>query len=103
MEQTERIQRAASGACEFSVGRSFPRPPPSSFRRRLSCSTGLQAAVVKDGKAEIRNVGVTRDLGTQVEVDAGVNAGERVILSPPVTLMDGSEVQPRTGAALPAT
>ena len=32
---------------------------------------GLQVAVIEDGKAEIRKVRVTRDLGTQVEVDAG--------------------------------
>jgi RND family efflux transporter MFP subunit len=56
---------------------------------------GLQAAVVKDGKAEIRNVRVTRDLGTQVQVDGGVSAGERVILNPPVNLIDGAKVEPR--------
>ena len=64
---------------------------------------GLQVAVVKSGKAEIRTVRVTRDLGTQVEVDTGLNAGERVILNPPVTLIEGSKVQPRTQATLPAT
>jgi RND family efflux transporter MFP subunit len=60
--------------------------------------SGLQAAVVKDGKAEIRNVRVTRDLGTQVQVDGGVSAGERVILNPPVTLIDGAKVEPRLAA-----
>ena len=30
---------------------------------------GMQVAVVSDGKAEIRKVGVKRDMGTQVEVD----------------------------------
>jgi RND family efflux transporter MFP subunit len=53
----------------------------------------LQVAVVKDGKSEIRKVRVTRDLGTQVEVDAGVKPGDRVILSPPVNLVEGSKVQ----------
>jgi hypothetical protein len=60
--------------------------------------SGLQAAVVKDGKVEIRNVRVTRDLGTQVQVDAGVSAGERVVLNPPVTLIDGARVEPRPAA-----
>jgi len=32
---------------------------------------GMQVAVVKDGTAHIRKVSVTRDLGTQVEVDDG--------------------------------
>jgi RND family efflux transporter MFP subunit len=89
-----------------SVELKIPRKTPSftiPAEALMFNRNGLQAAVVKDGKAEIRNVRVTRDLGTRVEVDAGVNAGERVILSPPVTLMDGSKVQPRTGAPLPAT
>ena len=53
---------------------------------------GLQVAVVKDSKAEIRKVRETRDLGTKVEVDAGVNAGDQVILNPPVNLGEGSNV-----------
>jgi len=55
---------------------------------------GMQVAVVSDGKAEIRKVDVTRDLGTRVEVDGGVSAGDQVILNPPVNLVDGSKVQP---------
>jgi RND family efflux transporter MFP subunit len=53
---------------------------------------GLQVAVIEDGKAEIRKVRVTRDLGTQVEVDGGVKPGDRVILNPPVTLVGGGNV-----------
>ena len=56
---------------------------------------GMQVAVVSNGKAELRKVGVTRDLGTRVEVDSGIKAGDQVILNPPVTLFDGSKVQPR--------
>jgi RND family efflux transporter MFP subunit len=51
---------------------------------------GLQVAIVDDGKAAIRKVRVTRDMGTRVEVDAGVKAGDRVILNPPVNLLEGS-------------
>ena len=54
---------------------------------------GLQVAVVEDGKAEIRKVRETRDMGTQVEVDAGVKAGDRVILNPPVNLPEGGKVR----------
>jgi RND family efflux transporter MFP subunit len=60
---------------------------------------GMQVAVVNNGKAEIRKVGVKRDLGTRVEVDSGIKAGDQVILNPPVTLVDGSKVQPRPEAA----
>jgi hypothetical protein len=59
----------------------------------------MQVAVVSDGKAEMRKVSVTRDLGTRVEVNTGINAGDQVILNPPVNLADGSQVQPRPEAA----
>jgi RND family efflux transporter MFP subunit len=62
---------------------------------------GMQVAVVSDGKAEIRKVGVKRDQGTRVEVDTGIKAGDQVILNPPVTLIDGSKVQPQPEAAAP--
>jgi RND family efflux transporter MFP subunit len=54
---------------------------------------GLQVAVFNDGKSEIRKVRVTRDLGTQVEVDVGVKPGDRVILNPPINLVEGGKVQ----------
>ena len=54
---------------------------------------GMQVAVVSNGRTEIRKLGVKRDLGTQLEVDSGVTAGDRVILNPPLTLVDGSKVQ----------
>ncbi len=54
---------------------------------------GIQVAVVNNGKAEFRKVKVKRDLGTRVEVDSGIKAGDQVILNPPVTLVDGSKVQ----------
>ena len=60
---------------------------------------GMQVAVVVDGKAEIRKIGVKRDMGTQVEVDSGVKAGDQVILNPPVNLADGGKVQVRTEGA----
>jgi len=63
-------------------------------------SNGLQVAVVNNGKAEIRKVRVTRDFGTQVEVDTGVKAGDQVVLNPPVDLVDGSPVQARPADAV---
>jgi hypothetical protein len=36
-----------------------------------------------------------------VEVDSGIKAGDQVILNPPVTLLDGSKVQPRAEPASP--
>jgi RND family efflux transporter MFP subunit len=62
---------------------------------------GTQVAVVSNDKAEIRKVRIKRDLGTRVEVDSGIKAGDQVILNPPVNLVDGSKVQPRLEAAAP--
>jgi RND family efflux transporter MFP subunit len=56
---------------------------------------GMQVAVVKDGKANIQKITVTRDLGTAVEVDHGVKAGDQVILDPPVDLQNGQKVSIR--------
>ena len=36
-----------------------------------------------------------RDLGTRIEVESGIKAGDQVILNPPATLVDGSKVQIR--------
>ncbi len=54
---------------------------------------GQQVAVVADGKAQLRKVGVTRDFGSSVEADSGVAAGEKVVLNPMVDLADGQEVK----------
>jgi RND family efflux transporter MFP subunit len=89
-----------------SIELKVPRKTPSftiPAEALMFNRNGLQAAVVKDGKAEIRTVRVTRDLGTRVEVHAGLRAGESVILNPPVTLIDGANVQPRPDATAPRT
>ena len=58
-------------------------------------ANGMQVAVVKDGKANIQKVNVTRDLGTAIEVDHGVAPGDQVILDPPVNLQNGQKVSIR--------
>jgi RND family efflux transporter MFP subunit len=54
---------------------------------------GLQVAVVENGVAHIKKITVVRDFGTEVEADKGVEDGDKVILNPPVDLVDGSKVQ----------
>jgi hypothetical protein len=78
------------------IGETFVVPAEAIIFNR----NGLQVVVVKDGKAEIRKVRVTRDFGTRVEVDTGVNDGDQVILNPPVNLVEGSRVQPRRAEAV---
>ena len=89
-----------------SVELKVPRKTPSFLipaEALIFNRNGLQVAVVRNDKAEIRDVRVTRDLGTRVEVDAGVRAGEHVILSPPVNLTDGIKVRPQADASAPRT
>ena len=59
---------------------------------------GLSVAVVEDGVAHIRKISLVRDLGTSVEVNAGVSKGDQVILSPQVDMTDGRKVAIRTPA-----
>jgi RND family efflux transporter MFP subunit len=63
---------------------------------------GLRVAVVENGIVHFRNIAVTRDFGTTVEVNDGVKPGDQVILNPPVDLADGSKVEAR-GEQPPAT
>jgi hypothetical protein len=55
-------------------------------------SRGLQVVVIENGTARFRKVTVARDLGTEVELRDGIQAGDEVILRPMVNLADGSKV-----------
>jgi RND family efflux transporter MFP subunit len=84
----------------------IPRKTPSflvSADAIIFNQNGPQVAVVKDGTAHIRKVSVTRDLGTQVELDDGVEQGDQVIINPPVTLVDGSKVRARVNPPIQRT
>ncbi len=54
---------------------------------------GLSAAVYENGTAQLRHLDLLRDDGAQVEVRAGLNPGDRIILNPPVDVRDGMPVQ----------
>lgn len=54
---------------------------------------GLSAAVVADGKVQFRKLELDTDNGADVEVRAGLLPGDRVILSPPVNLTNGMQVE----------
>ncbi|MGO9674766.1 MAG: efflux RND transporter periplasmic adaptor subunit [Methylocella sp.] len=53
---------------------------------------GLQAAVVSDGKVELRKIEIDVDNGASVEVRSGLKDGDRIILSPPANVTDGMKV-----------
>jgi RND family efflux transporter MFP subunit len=54
---------------------------------------GMQVAVVDNGVAHLHKIAITTDYGTEIEVNAGLEEGDQVILQPPVNLRDGDKVQ----------
>jgi RND family efflux transporter MFP subunit len=61
---------------------------------------GVYVYVVADGVAHRRKITEIRDLGTEIEVSAGVKPGDRVIINPPVDIEDGVKVKIRANAAI---
>jgi RND family efflux transporter MFP subunit len=56
-------------------------------------SQGLQVAIVKDGKVVLQKVTPGHDFGDQIEILAGLNAGDQVIVNPPDSITAGEAVQ----------
>jgi multidrug efflux pump subunit AcrA (membrane-fusion protein) len=53
---------------------------------------GLLAAVDDNGVARLRHLDVAADNGGTVDVRAGLQAGDRLILNPPIGVTDGMRV-----------
>ena len=53
---------------------------------------GLSAAVYQDGTVRLRHLNLQADDGAQVEVRAGINRGDQLILNPPIGVADGMKV-----------
>ncbi len=63
---------------------------------------GMQVAVVQpDQTIAMRTVSIYRDFGTSVEVRDGLAGGERLVLSPPANLEQGSKVKVQEPASRP--
>ena len=56
-------------------------------------SEKLQVGVVKSGKVELTEVTPGHDFGADIEVVAGLNANDQVIVNPPDSLVSGQEVK----------
>jgi RND family efflux transporter MFP subunit len=90
--------QALSPGMYCTIELKIPRKTPSLIVPSESIifnRDGLSVAVVEDGVARFHPVTVVRDFGTTVEVSAGVNNGDQVILNPPVDLTDGHKVRAR--------
>lgn len=75
---------------------SWVRVPSSAI---ISKGPDLDVFVVKAGKAQNCKVIVGRDFGDEIEIKAGLNAGDEVIVSPPDDLREGDPVQSASIAA----
>lgn len=56
-------------------------------------SEHLQAGVVKNGKVVLTDLTPGRDFGTEIEVVAGLQADDQVVVNPPDSLVSGQEVK----------
>jgi RND family efflux transporter MFP subunit len=57
-------------------------------------SEGLRVGVVRNGRAELVPITIGRDFGATVEVVAGLQSSDQVIVNPSDSLTSGSQVQP---------
>jgi HlyD family secretion protein len=76
---------------------SMPREAPSVVvpaEALIFNHAGLQVAVVDgDNKVSLKPISINRDFGKTVELRDGLAGGDRIILSPPAILHDGSKVK----------
>jgi RND family efflux transporter MFP subunit len=56
-------------------------------------SENLQVGIVRDGKVVVTDVIPGNDLGDEIEIVAGLNADDKVVLNPPDSLVSGQEVK----------
>ncbi len=74
-----------------------PSGPPSVIipvTAMIFRAAGLQASVVNDGQhAELRNITLGRDYGSEVEVVSGLSPQDHVIINPPDSLVQGELVR----------
>lgn len=73
--------------------------PQEKTKLRIPASTllfkpeGMLVMTIKDGdKVALKPVRITRDFGSEVEVDSGLTSNDLVIDSPPDALLDGDKV-----------
>ncbi len=57
-------------------------------------SQGLQVATVdKENKVQLKSIKIARDFGTDVEIDSGIDIGEKIIINPSDSLTSGTVVE----------
>ena len=56
-------------------------------------SEGLRVGIVKDGKVALTAVTPGHDFGDQIEIVAGLNPDDQIIVNPPDSIVSGQQVQ----------
>ncbi|RUR06441.1 efflux RND transporter periplasmic adaptor subunit [Legionella sp. km772] len=72
--------------------------PPNAIRIPVEAllfqAAGMQVAILdKNNRVQLRSINITRDFGDEVEIRTGVKPGEKVILYPPDSVLNGEEVR----------
>ncbi|HWY82088.1 MAG TPA: efflux RND transporter periplasmic adaptor subunit [Roseiarcus sp.] len=66
------------------------RVPASAIMFR---NNAAQVAIALDNRIVLKNVHILRDLGTEVEIAAGLGQDERIVINPPDSISDGEQVR----------
>ncbi|HEY1735250.1 MAG TPA: efflux RND transporter periplasmic adaptor subunit [Methylovirgula sp.] len=78
-----------------TVRLAIPRPQPVitvPTQAVIFDRTGLSVAVDEYGVARLRHIDVLADNGAEIEVRAGLNPDDQIILNPPIGIVDGMRV-----------
>jgi membrane fusion protein (multidrug efflux system) len=84
----------ATARIELPIGSPTPFVPASAVQTDAGVS---RVFVVKNERAEQRFVQLGREMSGQIEVLRGLKPDERVVTTPPDTLVDGSVVREQVG------
>ena len=72
-------------------------PDPNALRVPASAmmfrDNSAQVAIALDNRVALKRVRILRDLGTEVEIAAGLSQNERVVTNPPDSIIDGEEIR----------
>ena len=72
-------------------------PDANAFRVPASAimfrNNAAQVAIAVDNRIVLKKVHILRDLGTEVEIAAGLGQDERIVINPPNSISDGEQVR----------
>ncbi len=91
--QDEILMPGSYTMVEFSIP-SIPSSVVLPVNTLIFRAQGLQVAVVdKNNRIDIRNITMGTDFGNTVQINSGINPGERVIVNPADSIYQGQSVQ----------